>query len=71
MWTILTRNDGYACRRILKPGKVRVKTHTIVSMLGTDFTYEVLPVGAAQIPAFVRGGGSKKEKGVCLQDAYY
>lgn len=26
---------------------------------------------AAQIPAFVRGGGSKKEKGVCLQDAYY
>lgn len=47
------------------------KNHTIVSMLGTDFTYEVLPVGAAQIPAFVRGGGSKKEKGVCLQDAYY
>jgi small subunit ribosomal protein S12 len=54
MWTILTRNDGCACRRILKPGKVRVKNHTIVSMLGTDFTYEVLPVGAAQIPAFVR-----------------
>ena len=47
------------------------KNHTAVSMLGTDFTYEVLPVGAAQIPAFVRGGGSKKEKGVCLQDAYY
>ncbi len=47
------------------------KNRTAVSMLGTDFTYEVLPVGAVQIPAFVRGGGSKKEKGVCLQDAYY
>lgn len=47
------------------------KNHTIVSMLDTDFTYEVLSVGAAQIPAFVRSGGSTKEKGVCLQDAYY
>ena len=54
-----------------QPKKIRVKNHTTVSMLGTDFTYEVLPVGVAQIPAFVRSGGSKKEKGVCLQDAYY
>lgn len=30
--------------------EVSCKNHTIVSMLGTDFTYEVLPVGRHRSP---------------------